>query len=59
MRYIVFAWYDFYPSGGSLDIQASFDSELYAQHKASDLKRNEFDKAEVYDTEEMAVIYKA
>lgn len=57
MRYLVFAHYQYYPTGGTGDMVGTFESEEEAVKLAEKYTEILYDCVEVYDTLEDKNIY--
>lgn len=55
LRYLIFAYYVFYPRGGVSDLKYAYDDYEFAIMKAVDLYK-EYEVVEVFDTEKSEVI---
>lgn len=51
-RYLLFAWDQYYPSGGMNDLKGEFDTEQEAKGYAINSSCAMYDHIELYDTQE-------
>ena len=55
-RYLVFAYYAYYPSGGLGDVEAESDDKIVAIAEAAKLLKT-YDYVEVFDCQDRVVVF--